>query len=96
MQEQSSDRYHAVEREIIERLRPLCQGWPEERFTTLLQRVTAVALKYDFNATEQLPELQLTQLMVAEMNEMADRSAEIRAQLPSSSPPSAEPPSAAN
>ena len=81
MHEQNGDRYRALELEISQRLRPLCEGWSDEQFTSLVQRVTAIALKYDFGASEQMPELQLTQLMVAEMNEMADRSAAIRAQL---------------
>lgn len=42
----AEENYWALKREVADRLRNSCSGWPSEEFDALIEKVTRIAMKY--------------------------------------------------
>lgn len=75
--------------DIADRLRPLCEGWPEESFTEMVRGLAAVTLKYDGHATAGAFDRRSTDRLVSELKDALERSMRSRVKDPPKPPPSA-------
>lgn len=89
MPDQNTDRLLALEAVIAARLKPICAEWPPDLFNALVRKVASISLKYNHAAAIPLPDPHVTDLMIAEMRALAERSAELREELavPEPAPP---------
>ena len=69
--------------EIALRLRPICEDWPDERFSSLVERIAAITLKYDLGAVSLLYDRRATDRLIEELNAIAKRSEVFGSQSPS-------------
>src|SRR5689334_9625186 len=60
--------------EIATRLRPVCEDWPEERFSGLVERIAAITFKYDLGALSFLYDRRATDRLMDELNAITKRS----------------------
>jgi len=60
--------------EIALRLQPVCQDWPAERFSSLVERIAAITLKYDLGAVSLLYDRRATDRLIEELNAITRRS----------------------
>ena len=68
----------ALHKEISDRLRPVCQGWPDELFAQLVKSIAAITIKYDDALDRFDYDPSMTDSMIADMRDLADKSAKIR------------------
>ncbi|MEX2154711.1 MAG: hypothetical protein WD825_15320 [Gemmatimonadaceae bacterium] len=79
-------RLRALRAEIAARLRPVCAEWPAEVFDDMVARLAEITNRYDGSSTSISYDGRITDQLVAEMKELADRSAAARSQSPPGSP----------
>lgn len=72
----------ALRAEIAARLRPVCVEWPPEIFDDMVARLAEITARYDGSSTSMSYDGRITDQLVSEMKELADRSAVTRAQSP--------------
>jgi hypothetical protein len=72
----------ALRAEIAARLRPVCVEWPPEIFDDMVARLAEITARYDGGSTSSSYDGRITDQLVAEMKELADRSAATRSQGP--------------
>jgi hypothetical protein len=64
--------------EIAQRLRPVCNDWPAERFSHMVQRIAEITFKYDLGVIEFLYDRRETEALIAELNAARSRSETLR------------------
>ena len=74
--------------DVEARLRPVCPDWPETLFQAVVSQIVEITMKYDRGGKGDLIyDERIAKEMIADMKVLADRSAEIRAELPNQPAP---------
>lgn len=76
----SAARLAELRAKITARLQPVCAEWPAERFTTLVDSVARITLKYELIGAMPPGEpydRQSTEQLIGDMKDLARRSAEL-------------------
>jgi hypothetical protein len=72
------ERFEALRADIAARLRSVCKDWPDASFDELVERVAALALKYELDVTTGTYDRRATDRLVAAMRESLERSQNLR------------------
>src|ERR1051325_11325738 len=60
--------------EIATRLRPVCEDWPADRFSDLVERIAAITFIYDLGALSFLYDRRATDRLLEELSAVTKRS----------------------
>lgn len=68
----------ALIHDLRTRLAAVCEGWPEELFTTMIEELADISLKYEGRATSGTYDRRSTDRLIAEMKAAIQRNAAAR------------------
>lgn len=86
-QDDTQHRQQALIASMTDRLRPLCQEWPEEEFKSMVEQLAAITLKYEGQSTVGTYDRRTTDRLLAELKESLEHSAQQRRMTPGSGDP---------
>jgi hypothetical protein len=75
-------RSQSLRAEVEARVKPFCEGWSDVRLAEVVDHIVAVTLKYDRIVSRPVAvNTRFSERMIVQMNELADRSADVRDEL---------------
>jgi hypothetical protein len=74
----SESRRAAIIHDLRTRLAPVCEGWPPELFTSMVEGFTDISLRYEGRATSGMYDRRTTDRLVADMKAALGRNLAVR------------------
>jgi hypothetical protein len=64
--------------QVAARLRPVCDGWPEDRFAGMVAQIAAITLKYELSGPKLALDDRTSDVLIDELRKFVRRSEQFR------------------